>query len=108
MKRSSKIVILIFLILAAQLAWSDEPDAPTLGGPSGVSGELGQAENILDAYRIENRELALKPWYDWKAALKERTGFSFGVNAQMLHLDASDTLGGEDDAAGGLAGEVDG
>ena len=102
MKRSSKIVILIFLILAARVAWSDEPEVPTLGGPSGVSGELRQAENILDAYRIDNRELALKPWYDWKAALKERTGFSFGVNAQMLHLDASDTLGAEDDAAGGI------
>jgi porin len=102
MKRSSKTVTLIFLILAGQLAWSDEPDAPTLGGPSGVSGELDQAEDLLDAYRVDNRELVLKRWYDWKAALQERTGFSFGVNAQMLHLDASETLGDEDDAAGGI------
>jgi len=102
MKRSSKTVTLIFLILAGQLAWSDEPDAPTLGGPSGVSGELDQAEDLLDAYRVDNRELVLKRWYDWKAALQERTGFSFGINAQMLYLDASETLGDEDDAAGGI------
>jgi len=102
MKRSSNTITLIFLILAAPPAWSDEPDDPTLGGPSGVTGELDQAEDILDAYRIDNRELALKPWYDWKTALRERSGFSFGVNAQVLYLDASGTLGAEDDAAGGI------
>jgi hypothetical protein len=36
MKRSFNAITLIFLILAVRVAWSDEPEVPTLGGPSGV------------------------------------------------------------------------
>jgi porin len=57
---------------------------------------------LLDAFRTDNRKLALKPWYDWKADLKERSGFSFGFNAQMVFAGVSDALGDEDDAAGGV------
>jgi porin len=83
-------------------ALSHAQDSQTFGGPSGVTGEERDIREILDAYRVDNRKLHLKPWYDWKAGLKERSGFSFGVNAQMLYLGASDALGDEDDAAGGI------
>jgi porin len=75
---------------------------PAFGGPSGVSGEQDAIEALLDAYRRDNREIYLKSWYDWKERLKERSGFSFGINAQMLYLDASDALGEDDAAAGGI------
>jgi porin len=87
--------------LAAQQSVSP-PDEDIFGGPSGVTGEQSDAEDILDAYRADNRELLLKPWYDWKDALEDKTGFSFGLYAQMLYLGASDTLGDEDDAVGGI------
>ena len=91
------------LSLAAPV--SAEPPRPlddAFGGPSGVPGEEQDNRNLLDTYRIDNRVKHLQGWYDWKAALKERSGFSFGINAQMLYLGASDTLGEEDDAAGGV------
>ncbi len=97
--------VCLFGIALTAVAGDPAPRAnanPTMGGPAGVTGELEQAEDILEAYRIDNRELALKPWYEWKDALRERTGFSFGINAQMLYLNASETIGAEDDAAGGI------
>lgn len=72
------------------------------GGPSGVSLEQQDVEELLDAFRRDNRKLVMKPWYDWKAGLKEKSGFSFGINAQMVYAGVSDTLGEEDDAAGGV------
>jgi porin len=87
--------------LAAQQPVSP-PDEDTFGGPSGVTGEQSDAEDLLDAYRADNRKVLLKPWYDRKEALEEKTGFSFGLYAHMLYLGASDTLGDEDDAAGGI------
>jgi porin len=67
-----------------------------------VSREQQDIGDLLDAFRTDNRMLALKPWYDWKARLKERSGFSFGLNAQMVYAGVSDALGEEDDAAGGV------
>lgn len=102
MTHCTGLLLLSIPIVAA--AAGDHPgrQAETFGGPSGVTGEQRDIEELLDSYRVDNRELHLKPWYDRKAALKERTGFSFGVNAQMLYLGASDSLGAEDDAAGGI------
>ncbi len=74
----------------------------TLGGPSGVPGELEQAEDIVDAFRRDNRKIYLKRWYDWKQRLKDDYGFNFGINASLLYENASDVLGEEDDAAGGI------
>jgi porin len=74
----------------------------TFEGPSGVISELREIEQTNDAFRVDNRKIYLQPWYDWKAKLKERTGFSFGLNAQVLHLAASDVIGDEDDATGGV------
>ena len=104
--RLDRLALLLGLIglstgLAAQQ--STAPSSPvTFGGPSGVTGEQRDIEELLDAYRVDNRKVHLKPWYDWKAALKERSGFSFGINAQMAYLGASESLGTEDDAAGGI------
>jgi porin len=95
-----RLLLLAPLGLQAQGAGDSVDDA--FGGPAGVSREQLDIEDLLDAFRTDNRKLALKPWYDWKARLQERSGFSFGLNAQMVYAGVSDALGDEDDAAGGV------
>jgi porin len=77
-------------------------DNTAFGGPAGVSREQQDIADLLDAYRIDNRNIYMKSWYDWKTRLKERIGLSFGINAQIVYAGVSDTLGEEDDAAGGI------
>ena len=104
MRSLAFLVLLLFpLTLPGQegVGAADEADT-AFGGPSGVSREQQDIEDLLDAFRTDNRKLAMKPWYDWKARLKERSGFSFGINAQMVYAGVSDALGEEDDAAGGV------
>jgi porin len=106
LRRFGQFTLLIGLLAGWTVAGAQQPTAPgpavTFGGPAGVTGEQWDIENLLNAYRVDNRRVHLKPWYDWKAELKKRTGFSFGINAQMLYLGASESLGAEDDAAGGI------
>jgi porin len=78
-----------------------EADA-VFGGPNGVPGELEQTEAIVEAFRVDNRNIALGGWYDWKRELQDKYGLNFGINASMLGAWASDALGDEDDAAGGV------
>ncbi|MFL2546169.1 MAG: hypothetical protein ACJ0SL_02235 [Candidatus Rariloculaceae bacterium] len=44
----------------------------------------------------------MPPWYDWKGGVAERSGLTVGVNASLLYQHASDALGSEDHAAGGV------
>ncbi len=103
-----RILLLILTLLPLSLTAEEMPanqtqdDDTTFGGPAGVSREQQDIADLLDAYRVDNRIIYVKPWYEWKTRLKERSGFSFGINAQMVYAGASDTLGGEDDAAGGI------
>ena len=103
-----KKLLILALLLAPLGLLAQEASGPgdgadnAFGGPAGVSREQQDIEALLDAFRTDNQKLALKPWYDWKARLKERSGFSFGLNAQMVYAGVSDALGDEDDAAGGV------
>lgn len=103
MKYLSALLLLLFpLVLGAQDAQSRGKEDTAFGGPSGVSREQQDIEDVLNAFRTDNRTMALKPWYDWKARVKESSGLSFGLNAQMVYAGVSDALGDEDDAAGGI------
>lgn len=105
MKRQCVLIVCFYLAYGTAFAQAPEIQTDTdrtLGGPSGVPGELEQAEDIIDAFRADNREIYLQGWYDWKKRLEDEHGFSFGINASMLWLGASDTLGDVDDAAGGI------
>lgn len=90
------------LAIAAQEPAHSQELSGGVGGPSSVAGEQRENEEILNAFRRDNRKILLEPWYDWKASLKESTGFSFGINAQVIYAGVSDALGAEDDAAGGI------
>ncbi len=99
-----RIGIFLPLLLCLELAQAQDasPRSATLDGPNGVSGELEQAEMIVDAFRRDNRGVALKRWYDWKQRLQDDYGFNFGINASLLYENASDVLGVKDNAAGGI------
>mgnify|MGYP001815169990 FL=1 len=101
-KSCLKILFLALPLTASAADESDVESAGAFGGPSGVTGEERVNADILNAFRLDNRKLHLKPWYDWKARVKESSGFSFGINAQMVYAGVSDALGDEDDAAGGI------
>jgi porin len=92
------------LLLSFNLLAQEGPgnDDRTLGGPNGVPGELEQAQEIVDAFRRDNRRIYLKSWYDWKQRLRDDYGFNFGINASLLYQGASDVLGEDDDAFGGV------
>ena len=96
------LILLLPLCLMADESAVNEESIETFGGPSGVSREQQDIEDVLNAFRVDNRNLYLKRWYDWKDSLEERSGFSFGINAQMVYAGVSDSLGEEDDAAGGI------
>ena len=107
--RAALVFLVPGLFLASSL-WAQEAGEEdvsaasdrTLGGPNGVPGELEQAEEIFAAFRRDNRTIHLRPWYDWKQRLKDDYGFNFGINASLLYAGASDVLGEEDDAFGGV------
>ena len=71
---------------------------PGFGGPGAVENQITDDEKPVPAL-IQKR--LLQPWFDWKASLQERTGFSFGLDHIGLYLGASNSEG-EDSASGGI------
>jgi porin len=75
---------------------SDEARRPRLGGPNAV-------ENQLESDRAEKDVLyeskLLKPYFEWQASLKEKYGFSFGIDYTAAFLKATDSLPRTDDYA---------
>ena len=50
-------------------------------------------------FQVPGVDWALKPWYDLKAVLDEKYGFTFGLSFTTYYQKANDTIGPEDDAA---------
>jgi porin len=71
---------------------------PRFGGPD-------QVENQLEEDAAPKEPLVqfdfLKPYLDFKARLKESSGFSFGVDYTAVYLGATESVG-EDEAASGM------
>jgi porin len=77
--------------------------APEFGGPSGVSGELREAnERRSSVTELDATQRLLAPWFDWKRKLNDDHGFTVGLNAYWLYQGASGSLSDEDDAFGGI------
>jgi porin len=72
--------------------------SPAFGGPDSVENQIADDAQSVPAL-IEER--VLQPWFDWKASLQERTGFSFGLDYIGLYLGANNS-GEVDDASGGI------
>ncbi len=76
---------------------------PVFGGPSGVSGELREANESRDSLlRPDFTQRLFEPWFDWKRQLNDEHGFTVGFNAYWLYQDGSGSLGENDDAFGGI------
>jgi porin len=77
--------------------------SPVFGGPSGVSGELREANESRDsvAYPDASKRL-FQPWFDWKRQLNDDHGFTLGFNGYWLYQGGSGSLGGDDEAFGGI------
>ncbi len=68
------------------------------GGPTAVENQIADDATPVTALI---KERVLQPWFDWKASLQERTGFSFGLDYIGLYLGANNSEG-EDNASGGI------
>jgi porin len=76
---------------------------PEFGGPDGVAGQLREADRAAEPmFEWEAPGRWLKPWYDWKAGMKDDHGLALGFFFSFLGQKASDSTTGDDDAAGGI------
>jgi porin len=73
--------------------------ASDLAGPDSTQHVLDtDAEDADDLLGIDEQQ----SWSEWKADLKERTGFDFGIDYNVLGYTASSSLGEDDSASGAL------
>jgi len=78
-------------------------DTPGLGGASGVSEELSNADERREAmFEPALTRRLTGPWFDWKRQLNEEHGVALGLNAYWLYQHASGSLGDNDEAFGGI------
>ena len=110
MSRSIKL-FLIFVVLSTINSTAAEPvnlfsdvpkhtfidQASILEGPTGVSRQLQENENV-DA--IQDRISPMQAFSDWKVMLKEQYGLTFGLEASILFQKAQKVLPGREDDAG--------
>jgi hypothetical protein len=76
---------------------------PGFGGPSSVSEQLRESnETRQSMYQFDTLQRIGEPWFDWKRRINEDHGFSIGANAYWLYQGSRGSIGGEDDAFGGI------
>ena len=77
-------------------------DVPQFGGPSSTGAQLEENDEVREPLlRFPGIDKALKPWFDFKANLNKKHGFSFAFDYNALYQGVSESLG-EDTAAGGI------
>jgi porin len=88
---------------ATALSQSGYDGAPVFGGPSGVSVELQEANELrASVAQPAATQRLFGPWFDFKRALNEEHGFTLGLNAYWLYQEASGSLADDDSASGGI------
>ncbi len=92
-------------VVAHATCQDDDPDPQTAQQPETplpLEGDTSVAGELEDAY--EEREsvfgTVLGRWFDWKARVREATGFSFGVTGLWQYQRANESLTDEKDALG--------
>lgn len=75
------------------------PARPSLGGPNQVDNQLAEdallKEPLLDLGFLE-------PWSDFKANLKESSGFGFGLDYTSLYFKGTESVGVDESGSGNL------
>jgi porin len=86
----------------AQETQSPEDDESStdqqFGGPNSVPGQLADDERLKES--LTGRTI-LQDYFDWKDRLREKHGLNFSLDYTAGFLGASNTLGAEDNFAGG-------
>jgi len=75
------------------------PARPSLAGPNQVDSQLGE-DALLKEPLLEFT--FLQPWSDFKANLKESSGFGFGLDYTSLYFKGTESLGADEAGSGNL------
>ena len=89
----------IILLFSSSLLYSDS-DISIIEGPDGVASHLQEND---DAEGLVPNLSVMQSYDDWKEELKENTGLSFDLQANILYQQTGDVLEGrKDNASGGI------
>jgi len=79
-------------------------DNPKIGGPSSVSSQLEEDDEVkVPVFNFPAADAFFKPWFDWKKQFHENTHVQLGSDYSALYQSASASLpNGEDTAASGV------
>jgi porin len=100
------VAVLLILLVAQPLSAeepgsSDQVSRPSLEGPNFNENQMESDradKDVLYDFRL------LKPYFEWKAGIRENYGFSFGIDYTGAYLTSDDNLPATDDhASGGMA-----
>ena len=95
MHRQAAAIVLIGLGITVSANAQDYESHANFGGPDAVPNLLESTTERLDG--------ALNTWDNWKAQLKEDSGFGLGVDYSMLYFNADKTVpGGDSEASSGM------
>ena len=77
-------------------------NVPEFGGPNSVVGTLKEDDTVKESlFRFDGMQRLLKPYFDFKAQVKEDYGLAFGADYTALYQWANKSPG-SNDAAGGI------
>lgn len=96
------LTLTVLLLLAfGQTALADSPDSSgaeqfgRFGSPDSVQNQLESDRLDKGLFEIE----LFRPYHEWKDRVREKYGYSFGLDYYPVFVQASDSLPGEDDNA---------
>ena len=105
------VLLLVFTPLLASAAESSGAeqfqsgyeDISTFGGPESVDNQVRNADVRRDpTFTPEGFERFWDDYFDWKAGLKDRHGFSTGTTLYLLYQRADESLNDDKDGAGAI------
>ena len=77
-------------------------DVERFGGPSSVSGQLSEDNNVnVPEFRCHRLQQLAEPWFEFKQRLDKSCGLQLSIDESMFYQTATSSLG-ETDAASGL------
>ncbi|MCP3919417.1 MAG: carbohydrate porin [bacterium] len=74
----------------------------TLAGSEALSRQLDAQSQRESAYVSDYFRRWASPYYEWKSRMREDYGLSLGLSAHLLYQWASESMGSDDDALGGV------
>lgn len=98
-------LILLVTGQAAMAKDSVEEAVSGRGRPASIAGPEGVTQQLAKVGKRDSMRpivSPLQPYFDWKERIGKDHGVSFGLSAHLLYQKASESLGEDDDALGGV------